>query len=128
MKNTETPGGLAFNITKIGHVVLEIRDLEPSVAFYTGALGFRVSDADPDSMMPGAKVFRRCRADHHGVALDGGAAAAAGRLRPRTAATSSPSRMPSTTRRRARTRRCTIRHSGNEFIRLDNLLKLCVIR
>ncbi len=77
LKNTETPGGLPFNITRIGHVVLKVRDLERSVAFYTGVLGFRVSDAYLDSMIPGGMVFMRCNADHHGVALVGGAAAAA---------------------------------------------------
>ncbi len=76
LKNTETPSGLPFNITKLGHVVLKVRDLERSTAFYTGVLGFRVSDAYPDSMVPGGMVFMRCNADHHGVALVGGAAAA----------------------------------------------------
>ena len=77
LKNTETPSGLPFNITKLGHVVLKVRDLERSVAFYTEILGFRVSDAYPDSMIPGGMVFMRCNADHHGVALVGGAEAAA---------------------------------------------------
>ncbi len=77
LKNTETPSGLPFNITKLGHVVVKVRDLERSVAFYTGVLGFRVSDAYPDSMIPGGMVFMRCNADHHGVALVGGAPAPA---------------------------------------------------
>jgi len=77
LKNTETPSGLPFNITRLGHVVLKVRDLERSVAFYTEILGFRVSDAYPDSMIPGGMVFMRCNADHHGVALVGGAEAAA---------------------------------------------------
>lgn len=65
--------GLPFRIGRIGHVVLRVTDLERSVAFYTGLLGFRVSDVYPDSMMPGGMVFLRCNADHHGVALVGGA-------------------------------------------------------
>ncbi len=68
----EPPPGLPFTVRKIGHVVLKVRDIERSTAFYTEVLGFRVSDVYPDSMMPGRMVFMRCNADHHGVALVGG--------------------------------------------------------
>ncbi len=71
LKNAETPEDLPFNITKIGHVVLIVQDLEKSVEFYTKVLGFRVSDVYPESMMPGRMVFMRCNNDHHGVALVG---------------------------------------------------------
>ena len=71
--SVETPADLPFSITKIGHVVLKVEDLRRSLAFYTNVLGFRVSDVYPDSMMPGKMVFMRCAADHHGVALVGGA-------------------------------------------------------
>ena len=73
LKNTETPDDVPFCITKIGHVVLKVKDLERSVDFYTHVLGFRVSDVYPDNMMPGRMVFMRCNRDHHGVALVGGA-------------------------------------------------------
>ena len=73
LKNTKTPEDLPFNITKIGHVVLKVTDLERSVKFYTRVLGFRISDVYPESMMPGRMVFMRCNSDHHGVALVGGA-------------------------------------------------------
>ena len=69
--------GLPFRITKLGHVVLAVQDLERSAAFYTGILGFRISDVYPDSMIPGGMVFMRCNADHHGVALVGGSKQAA---------------------------------------------------
>lgn len=62
-----------FSLNKIGHVVLMVSDLERSVAFYTGALGFRVSDIYGEDMVPGGMVFMRCNPDHHGVALVGGA-------------------------------------------------------
>ena len=62
-----------FSLNKIGHVVLMVADLERSIAFYTGVLGFRVSDIYGDDMMPGGMVFMRCNTDHHGVALIGGA-------------------------------------------------------
>ena len=67
----ETP--LQFQVRKLGHVVLNVTDLEASVRFYTEVLGLAVSDRYPDSMVPGGMVFMRCNADHHGVALVGGA-------------------------------------------------------
>ena len=73
LKNTKTPNDIPFCITKIGHVVLKVTDLERSVNFYTQILGFRVSDVYPDNMMRGRMVFMRCNRDHHGVALVGGA-------------------------------------------------------
>jgi catechol 2,3-dioxygenase len=73
LKKTETPDDLPFAITKIGHVVLKVRDLERSVDFYTRVLGFRVSDVYPETMMPGRMVFMRFSRDHHGLALVGGA-------------------------------------------------------
>lgn len=66
---------LPFQLRNIGHVVLNVTDLEASVRFYTELLGLRVSDRYPDSMVPGGMVFLRCNTDHHGVALVGGAAA-----------------------------------------------------
>ncbi|PYN95613.1 MAG: glyoxalase [Candidatus Rokuibacteriota bacterium] len=68
---TETP--LPFHLRKIGHVVLNVSDLDAAVRFYTELLGFQVSDRYPDSMVPGGMVFLRCNTDHHGVALVGGA-------------------------------------------------------
>lgn len=68
-----------FSLNKIGHVVLRVSDLKRSVGFYTGALGFRVSDIYGDDMMPGGMVFMRCNADHHGIALVGGASGPAGK-------------------------------------------------
>lgn len=67
-----TPGAPPFQVRKIGHVVLRVRDLQKSVDFYTQVLGFRVSDVYPEEMMPGGMVFLRFGADHHGVALVGG--------------------------------------------------------
>lgn len=62
-----------FALRKLGHVVLNVTDLEASVRFYTEVLGLEVSDRYPDSMVPGGMIFMRCSADHHGVALVGGA-------------------------------------------------------
>jgi catechol 2,3-dioxygenase-like lactoylglutathione lyase family enzyme len=71
LRNTETPSDLPFSLSKLSHVVLKVADLERSVKFYTEVLGFCVTDAYPESMMPGRMVFMRCNADHHGVALVG---------------------------------------------------------
>ena len=65
---------MQFQLRKIGHVVLNVTDLERAVAFYTGTLGLKVSDRYPDAMVPGGMVFLRVNTDHHGVALVGGAA------------------------------------------------------
>jgi len=74
LRRTRTPDDLPFGLAKISHVVLKVADLERSVTFYTEVLGFRVSDAYPESMMPGRMVFLRLgNGDHHGLALVGGA-------------------------------------------------------
>ena len=62
-----------FALRKIGHVVLNVTDLDASVRFYTELLGLQVSDRYPDTMVPGGMVFMRVNTDHHGVALVGGA-------------------------------------------------------
>ncbi len=69
---------MEFELRKIGHVVLNVSDLEASVRFYTDVLGMKVSDRYPDSMMPGGMVFLRVSTDHHGVALVGGGKKAQG--------------------------------------------------
>jgi catechol 2,3-dioxygenase-like lactoylglutathione lyase family enzyme len=71
MNVQETP--LQFQLRKIGHVVLNVTDLDAAVRFYVEVLGLEVSDRYPDSMVPGGMVFLRCNPDHHGVALVGGA-------------------------------------------------------
>ena len=60
-----------FQLRKIGHVVLNVSDLEAAVRFYTEVLGLQISDRYPESMVPGGMVFLRCNPDHHGVALVG---------------------------------------------------------
>jgi catechol 2,3-dioxygenase-like lactoylglutathione lyase family enzyme len=69
----QPPKGVPFKITKIGHVVLNVRDVELSTKFYVEQLGFSVSDVYPDTMVPGGMVFMRYSPDHHGVALVGSA-------------------------------------------------------
>lgn len=66
-------GAPPFELRKIGHVVLMVTELPRSVAFYTGVLGFKVSDIFTREEMPQGMVFLRLNPDHHGVALVGGA-------------------------------------------------------
>src|SRR5216110_1525860 len=47
------PKGMPFRIGKLGHVVINVRDVARSVRFYTEVLGFEVSDIYPDEMVPG---------------------------------------------------------------------------
>jgi catechol 2,3-dioxygenase-like lactoylglutathione lyase family enzyme len=63
--------GHPFRIGKLGHVVLNVRDVEQSARFYTEVLGFEISDVYPEEMVPGGMVFLRCSPDHHGIALVG---------------------------------------------------------
>ena len=71
LKSMAPPKGMDFHIGKLGHIVLQVTDLEKSTAFYTGVLGFKVSDVYPEEMMPGGMVFLRCNTDHHCLALVG---------------------------------------------------------
>lgn len=71
---TSTPGYLPFKVRKLGHIVLNVSDIERAVQFYTHVLGFKISDIYPDSMVPGGMVFMRYNTDHHGVALVGDSA------------------------------------------------------
>jgi catechol 2,3-dioxygenase-like lactoylglutathione lyase family enzyme len=75
LRSLGRPQGLPFRIGKIGHVVLNVRDLARSVRFYTEVLGFEISDLYPDEMVPGGMAFLRCNPDHHGIALVGSASA-----------------------------------------------------
>ena len=69
---------MEFQLRKIGHVVLNVSDLDASLRFYQDVLGLRVTDRYPDSMMPGGMIFLCVGGDHHGVALVGGGKKAGG--------------------------------------------------
>jgi catechol 2,3-dioxygenase-like lactoylglutathione lyase family enzyme len=69
---------MEFQLRKIGHVVLNVSDLEVATRFYQDVLGLRVTDRYPDSMMPGGMIFLCVGGDHHGVALVGGGKKAGG--------------------------------------------------
>ena len=77
VKSLQRPHGLPFRMGKLGHVVLNVRDVERSAQFYTQVLGFQISDVYPEEMVPGGMVFLRCNPDHHGIALVGSLSEAA---------------------------------------------------
>ena len=72
LQQKQRPHGLPFRIGKIGHVVLQVADMERSTDFYVRVLGMEVSDVYAEDMMPGGMVFLRFSPDHHGLALVGG--------------------------------------------------------
>jgi catechol 2,3-dioxygenase-like lactoylglutathione lyase family enzyme len=51
-------------IRKLGHVVIQVSDLERSMKFYTEVLNFRVSDRSPEGA-----VFLTSLGEHHTVGL-----------------------------------------------------------
>lgn len=71
LKRMDPPAGIGFHIAKLGHIVLQVSDLERSTAFYTQVVGLTVSDVYPEEMMPGGMVFLRANTDHHCLALVG---------------------------------------------------------
>lgn len=71
VRAVQPPADMPFAISKIGHVVLMVEDIDRSVEFYTQVLGFHVTDVYPETMMRGRMVFLRFNPDHHGVALVG---------------------------------------------------------
>jgi catechol 2,3-dioxygenase len=76
LRGLSRPHGMPFRIGRLGHVVVNVRDVAKSVRFYTQILGFEISDLYPDDMVPGGMAFLRCNADHHGIALVGSLTAA----------------------------------------------------
>ncbi|MFX8473962.1 VOC family protein, partial [Acinetobacter baumannii] len=46
-----------FVVQKLGHVVVNVTDIEASKRFYTEVLGFKISDIYGGDKMPGGMVF-----------------------------------------------------------------------
>ena len=61
-QSTATPSPI--RIRKLGHVVIQVRDVERSARFYTEVLNFRISDRGGQG-----GVFLSAVGDHHTVAL-----------------------------------------------------------
>ncbi len=69
-----SPLGVAFRTGRqgLGHLVLSCRDKAAMMAFYTGTLGFRISDHIRTEVVPGRPLeisFLRCNGRHHSLAL-----------------------------------------------------------
>ena len=67
MSGYEVNGLLDFNSThpkRVGHLVLNVSDLEASTKFYTNVLGFQIS-----LERPGSGTFLTCGKIHHDLAL-----------------------------------------------------------
>ncbi len=68
----QRPAGTPFKIGKIGHVGVNVTDIERSTQFYTQVLGLSVTESMGENQRPGGLVFLRYNQDHHGIALFGG--------------------------------------------------------
>jgi catechol 2,3-dioxygenase-like lactoylglutathione lyase family enzyme len=75
LRALQPPAGLGFKIRRLGHVVLQVTDLNRSLLFYTQVLGFKVTEIYSEDLQPGGFAFLRCHTDHHSIALVGNGAA-----------------------------------------------------
>lgn len=73
LKTIAPPEAMPFRIRRLGHVVLQVSDLERSLIFYTRVLGFKVTELYSEDQQPGGFAFLRCHTDHHSIALAGSA-------------------------------------------------------
>ncbi len=73
LRTIAPPDAMAFKIRRLGHVVLQLSDLERSLVFYTRVLGFKVTEIYSEELQPGGFAFLRCNTDHHSIALFGSA-------------------------------------------------------
>ena len=71
LRALQPPRGLGFKIRRLGHVVLQVTDLNRSLLFYTQVLGFKVTEIYSEDLQPGGFAFLRCHTDHHSIALVG---------------------------------------------------------
>ena len=76
LKNMAPPKGMDFHVSKVGHVVLQVTDLEVSIEFYTKVLGLKVSDVYPDfegRRHAGCQIAVEFRdPDNHSLEIDRG--------------------------------------------------------
>ncbi|MEA2658680.1 MAG: hypothetical protein QOF64_1276 [Candidatus Binatota bacterium] len=71
LRALQPPDGLGYKIRRLGHVVLQVADLERSLLFYTQVLGFNLTEIYSEDLHPGGFAFLRCHTDHHSIALVG---------------------------------------------------------
>jgi catechol 2,3-dioxygenase len=58
---------MSISVEKVGHVVLKVKDLGPSLAFYAGVLGLR--EVARQNFGQGSMVFLSTGNTHHDIAL-----------------------------------------------------------
>jgi catechol 2,3-dioxygenase-like lactoylglutathione lyase family enzyme len=71
LRALQPPAGVGFKIRRLGHVVLQVTDLERSLLFYTQVLGFKITEIYSEELQPGGFAFLHCHTDHHSIALVG---------------------------------------------------------
>ena len=71
LRTIAPPEDTGFKIRRLGHVVLQVSDLERSLLFYTQVLGFKVTEIYSEDLQSGGFAFLRCGTDHHTIALIG---------------------------------------------------------
>jgi catechol 2,3-dioxygenase-like lactoylglutathione lyase family enzyme len=57
LRALQPPEDLGFRIRRLGHVVLQVTDLERSLLFYTQVLGFKVTEIYSEDLQPGGFAF-----------------------------------------------------------------------
>ncbi len=62
-------GSSPIKVSKLGHLVYEVSDMERTVRFWTQVMGFTETDRNEIGM-----VFFRCGSDHHAIGLKPGKA------------------------------------------------------
>jgi catechol 2,3-dioxygenase-like lactoylglutathione lyase family enzyme len=67
IKASAYKGSSPIKVSKFGHLVYEVSDIERAVKFWTEVMGFTETDRNEHGM-----VFLRCNADHHGIGLKPG--------------------------------------------------------
>ena len=53
LKTIAPPEAMPYKIRRLGHVVLQVSDLERSLVFYTKVLGFKVTELYSEELQPG---------------------------------------------------------------------------
>ena len=71
LRTLQPPASVGFKIRRLGHVVLQVTDLERSLLFYTQVLGFKITEIYSEELQPGGFAFLHCHTDHHSIALVG---------------------------------------------------------
>lgn len=69
--SSAVPGGFVTGSEGLGHAVLMVDDIQPALDFWTGPMGFTISDTSSHETAAGQShaYFMHCNARHHSIAL-----------------------------------------------------------